>query len=555
MSSDSAITRRGIALFLEGIKSTGRPAGDRQRAATQPVNQAALWRHLGLPASGLKIRALRDLVGRTLPVLAGSGSTEVDEEVGDDPLLSTWYTQSSGLYARVIREPGGSAAAAWAGMERPSYTDIVEVSSTTDFVYVTSIGLPSHQIGPWATTHHAHILPVHVRRTYRVPRTPWLADIGVVTAPGDVGIWVNGIPIGGLLEHGYHDLATGRDVEERDAEPFRHLWLRHTPVETRGGLDPGNGRPSRNREYRYHGNPLALRSQLRDNVVYLPRTDCFREAAQPTPNPSLKGRESTSLRHSPILGWTFEGLPIYGPYGYSDPLEQSSGVRRMVSGFVLRDGRRGTTDLTRVGRRSMPRWAASLHGTGERLAPQQVGPDVSAEFELGRYAEDYDYLGDVGGVQGRDFDLDICNGRYCVTPEFPDGTFAYFTAIGDDGAPVFPYVVGPRSYGLRDGGAVRQLPDEAKVRIKAGASSTIRLDVRSIGTDHAAESGGEGQQLLTWTSIEGGRYRVDGSQDGRNWYNVAVDLPSQGLVTEYTHYPAPETRPYRHFWVTLTAAG
>jgi hypothetical protein len=58
--------------------------------------------------------------------------------------------------------------------------------------------------------------------------------------------------------------------------------------------------------------------------------------------------------HSPILGWSFDGYPIYGPYGYSSANDPQSTVRRMVSGFVERDGNFGTTDLSTVGRATLP---------------------------------------------------------------------------------------------------------------------------------------------------------------------------------------------------------
>ena len=42
--------------------------------------------------------------------------------------------------------------------------------------------------------------------------------------------------------------------------------------------------------------------------------------------------------------------------------------------------------------------------------------------------------------------LDEYNGRFCKTPEFPNGVYAYFTTIdaSSDGNPVFPYVIGDR---------------------------------------------------------------------------------------------------------------
>ena len=53
--------------------------------------------------------------------------------------------------------------------------------------------------------------------------------------------------------------------------------------------------------------------------------------------------------------------------------------------------------------------------------------------------------------------LDENNGRFCVTPQFPSGTYAYFATIDDSGAeqggqfntfklPVFPYLIGQNYY-------------------------------------------------------------------------------------------------------------
>ena len=51
---------------------------------------------------------------------------------------------------------------------------------------------------------------------------------------------------------------------------------------------------------------------------------------------------------------------------------------------------------------------------------RENGPPIST-FPLGFFVEDYEYLGDG--------DLDENNGRYCITPDYPKGTFAYFATI------------------------------------------------------------------------------------------------------------------------------
>ena len=42
------------------------------------------------------------------------------------------------------------------------------------------------------------------------------------------------------------------------------------------------------------------------------------------------------LTHSPIIGWAFDGNPIYGPYAYSDPTDQSSEITRLDSSYRLK---------------------------------------------------------------------------------------------------------------------------------------------------------------------------------------------------------------------------
>ena len=122
----------------------------------------------------------------------------------------------------------------------------------------------------------------------------------------------------------------------------------------------------------------------------------------------------------------------------------------MVSGYALRNGQNGADNLTVTGRTTIPAWAQRLYNAS---ATVQSGPAVSGSYPLGRYMEDNAFLGDLTNpgtgapwVQGAGgYDLDEFNGRYCVTPEYPNGTYAYFVAISASGAPVFPYNIG-RAY-------------------------------------------------------------------------------------------------------------
>lgn len=114
--------------------------------------------------------------------------------------------------------------------------------------------------------------------------------------------------------------------------------------------------------------------------------------------------------HSPIIGWAYDGNPIYGAFGYSNPKDIKSDTKRLVSGY-----------------------SKSLSNIPNR-------PSESSTGEVGFFIEDYKFT-NIG-------DLDEYNGRYCVTPEFPNGTYAYFaTAVENaegDNVGVFPYFIGDR---------------------------------------------------------------------------------------------------------------
>ena len=155
-------------------------------------------------------------------------------------------------------------------------------------------------------------------------------------------------------------------------------------------------------EYCHAFSPRELRRKLLSTSVdvdgsLLYRADIFNET-------------NTQKYHSPIVGWAYDGHPIYGPYGYAN--REGGAVRRLQTGYELR------VDVSGI---------------------------RPPSFASGTFVEDYVFIS--GG------DLDEHNGRFCKTPEFPNGTYAYFLTI--DSAqevagpfagylkPVFPYIIGP----------------------------------------------------------------------------------------------------------------
>jgi hypothetical protein len=91
-----------------------------------------------------------------------------------------------------------------------------------------------------------------------------------------------------------------------------------------------------------------------------------------------------------LVGWAADGFPIYGPYAYKNPKDASSPAVKMTSSYRLKKGDRPAGDK---------------------------GPGGKYD---GAYEGDYEYVKGLG-------DLDECNGRTGVTPEFPGGTYYYVT--------------------------------------------------------------------------------------------------------------------------------
>jgi hypothetical protein len=102
--------------------------------------------------------------------------------------------------------------------------------------------------------------------------------------------------------------------------------------------------------------------------------------------------EEDGSRHSLIYGFAADGFPIYYKYGYSDSDDPASSIIELQSSYQLKNGSR----------------------TGSGTAGEDY-PDGTYD---GTYIQDFEYIANLG-------DLDECNGRTGITPEFPDGTYYY----------------------------------------------------------------------------------------------------------------------------------
>jgi hypothetical protein len=109
------------------------------------------------------------------------------------------------------------------------------------------------------------------------------------------------------------------------------IWGRNAAFGELETFDLCNGHQPGSGQYHHHVNPICLRAQLSDNLVLVSTGRLGKQYAE---KPS--GKFTTNWTHSPILGWAFDGFPVYGPYGYSNPMDAKSAIRRIKPSFRLR---------------------------------------------------------------------------------------------------------------------------------------------------------------------------------------------------------------------------
>jgi len=89
-----------------------------------------------------------------------------------------------------------------------------------------------------------------------------------------------------------------------------------------------------------------------------------------------------------LVGWAPDGFPVYARYGHAVAGDAGSAIKVMVSSCRLKS------------------------------APDAGRPATSL-YAMGTFRQDYEYVAGLG-------DLDECNGRTGVTPEFPNGIYHYY---------------------------------------------------------------------------------------------------------------------------------
>ncbi len=251
--------------------------------------------------------ALAVLICATTPLAAAAAS---------EPPLDAWRQNIDGT-------KGSSSDPTTAAIVSLVDADVQSVSFTDDNVFVQATGIPSHPIGPWAANPNQASNQMHV---FQIPRNPAEATVAQVAPAGRIAVMVNGVSI-------YNPKDTFSYLNQGQ-------WNQNAVFFEDISMDAALGHARPDGEYHHHQKPAYLANQLGVNS-----TDC-----------------------SPLLGFAFDGFPIYGPYAYANT-DGTGALTRMRTSYQLR----AITERT-----TLPDGTAA------------AGPPIDAANPLGAFVEDYE---------------------------------------------------------------------------------------------------------------------------------------------------------------------
>ena len=339
-----------------------------------------------------------------------------------NPIITEWIQNHSGITGRHYVQ----------GNSTPIIDNVLanvqSIDYSANWVYVTATGIPSYITGPFLDNNPS--LAEDQNTIYKLPLNP-SQNPGSTTATfgGNIGVFINGVSLfdyrdGVAWNNGTNALCGGPGNPPCPGGPQAiQSWNRDAIPAEMGGFDCAKAHPAMG-NYHHHQNPSAF------NLDLLVVSDIC------TTYPADGLYVIDTSAHSPLIGFAYDGFPIYGAYAYANT-DGSGGVTRMKSGYSLR------TITTRANGPDVGQIFTITNG------PNTGNQEVMG---LGYFREDYEFISNSSS----DY-LDSHNGRFAVTPEYPSGTYAYYTTVDENHNSAYPYAVGPTFYGNVVGSSVNSI--------------------------------------------------------------------------------------------------
>jgi hypothetical protein len=335
-----------------------------------------------------------------------------------NPAITNWLINTTGLTGRhyVNGNPTPIVDAVSANVQTVQYS--------TNWVYVSTNGIPAYITGPFLDGNPS--LATSQNAIFKISLNP-VQNTGnpTNTNGGNIGIFINGVALfdyrdGVAWNTSTNSLCGGPGNTPCPGGPNANMpWNRDAIPAEKLGFDCAKGHPAMG-NYHHHQNPSAFNLDLTviSNICDIYAADGLYAI--------------NANQHSPLIGYAYDGFPIYGAYGYANT-NGTGGITRIKSSYQLR-----------------------TYPNGVRTNGPTVGQVIGNQtFFNGYFKEDYEYVAHPSDPAY----LDEHNGRFCVTPEYPNGIYCYFATVDQNWNSAYPYVVGPTFYGTKTGAKVTNITE------------------------------------------------------------------------------------------------
>jgi hypothetical protein len=346
-----------------------------------------------------------------------------------NPVITSWLRNTTGIKGRHYIKNNSTA------IVDADSANVKTILYSANSVYIRANGVPSYVTGPFQDGNPS--LTTSQNAIFKFPLNP-VKNTGtlIATSGGNIGLFINGVALFDYRDGVSWKNSTGTIAGGPIGGMGDRVWNRDAIVAERAGFDCAKGHPAMG-NYHHHQNPSAFKLDL--NVI---STVCNLYDAD-----GLYVIDSTN--HSPLIGFAYDGFPIYGAYAFKN-VDGTGGIVRMKSSYSLRNI-----------------IARTHYANGNDVTD---GPAISTTYPLGYFREDYQY--NETSTATPDY-LDEHNGRFCITPEYPNGIYCYYATVDANWNSSYPYAVGPNYYGVKTAAKVNSITEV--VSIYTGSATGLEL--------------------------------------------------------------------------------
>ena len=342
----------------------------------------------------------------------------------DNPVITSWLQNTSETGSYYFS--GNSTT-----VSNNILVNCQSVEYSDNFAYISTQGIPAYPTGPFSDGNPSNAEAQN--NIYKIPLNPQPNNgTPTNTTGGNIGVFINGVALfdyrdGVAWNNNTNYLCGGPGNPPCTGGPMAtQNWNRDAIPAEMGGFDCSKGHPAQG-NYHHHQNPSAFKLDLE---VVSDICNLYDAEGLYAIDPE---------NHSPLIGYAYDGYPIYGAYGYENS-DGSGGITRIKSGYQLRNitTRTNGPDL-------------------DQVVTITQGPNTGSQetMFLGYFREDYEH---VEHTDEEEY-LDEHNGRFCITPEYPNGTYAYFATVDENWNSAYPYAVGPTFYGVYENRIVNTISE------------------------------------------------------------------------------------------------